>query len=80
MTLFDMKKSNNLLSGKLFLLLSLLLTATASNAQEWRSITDPDLKIVEGSPLDFSQLLPSGFAGQHGRLIAGAKGRMVFEI
>lgn len=74
-----MKKLSNLLGGQLCLFLSLLLPAAASHAQAWRSITDPDLKIVEGSPLDFSQLLPSGFAGQHGRLIAGAKGRMVFE-
>ena len=79
MTSFDMKKLNAFLGGQLFLSLSLLLPAAVGNAQEWRSITDPDLKIVEGSPLDFSQLLPTGFAGQHGRLIVGSKGRMVFE-
>ena len=74
-----MKKLNAFLGGQLVLSLSLSLPAAIGNAQEWRSITDPDLKIVEGSPLDFSQLLPTGFAGQHGRLIVGSKGRMVFE-
>lgn len=77
MTPLDMKKLTAFLGGQL--VLCLLLTPAAGNAQEWRSITDPDLKIVEGSPLDFSQLLPTGFAGQHGRLIVGSKGRMVFE-
>lgn len=74
-----MNKLNAFQGGQLALSLCLLLPAAASNAQSWRIITDPDLKIVEGSPLDFSQLLPSDFAGQHGRLIVGAKGRMVFE-
>ncbi|WP_312440317.1 hypothetical protein [Janthinobacterium sp.] len=57
----------------------LLFSATASShAQLWRPITDTDLKIVAGSPLDFSQLLPAGFAGQHGQIIKGLNGKMVF--
>ena len=79
MTPLDMKKLSGLPGSQFVLLLSLLLPAATANAQEWRSITDPDLKIVEGSPLDLSQLLPTGFAGQHGRLVASPTGRMVFE-
>ncbi|MFS2137789.1 hypothetical protein [Duganella sp. Dugasp56] len=49
-----------------------------SVAQTWVPITDNDLKITPGSPLDFSQLTLPGQAGDYGRLIKGANGNLVF--
>ena len=55
---------NKLVCG-LFIILS--QTVFADN---WLSIKDKSLEIVSGSALDFSLLVESGEAGQHGRIIS----------
>ncbi|WGG50669.1 hypothetical protein [Rugamonas sp. DEMB1] len=47
-------------------------------ADNWTPVTDQNLRITPGSPLDFSHLLPPGPAGSLGRLIKGKNGNLVF--
>jgi hypothetical protein len=47
-----------------------------SNA--WLPITEQNLSIQAGSALDFSVLVESGVAGQHGRIIANANGHLAY--
>ncbi|MDD1606846.1 MAG: hypothetical protein LUP96_09180, partial [Methylococcaceae bacterium] len=44
----------------------------------WLSVSDHDLSIQTGSALDFSALVETGIAGQHGRIIRGVNGHLAY--
>lgn len=44
----------------------------------WLSVSDHDLSIQAGSALDFSALVETGIAGQHGRIIRGVNGHLAY--
>ncbi|MDO9214601.1 MAG: hypothetical protein Q7U23_12310 [Methylococcales bacterium] len=47
-------------------------------AADWLPINDTDLSIQAGSALDFSALVETGVAGQHGRIIRGTDGHLAY--
>jgi hypothetical protein len=63
---------------KYLLPLAMVLAMPTHAADVWAPITNIDLKIKAGSPLDFSAMLPSGPAGSFGRVVRGEKGNFVF--
>lgn len=52
--------------------------AASVNTNAWPAINATDLKIIAGSPLDFSGLLPAGPAGANGRIVVGGNHRLAF--
>ncbi|RFP13457.1 hypothetical protein D0T25_28370 [Duganella sp. BJB488] len=67
--------------SRLLPLLTLALSLSHSAlADNWAEVTDNDLKILPGSPLDFSKLLTPGPAGAQGRIVKGPLGNLVFEL
>ena len=48
------------------------------NPAPWLPVSDPDLSIQTGSALDFSALVETGLAGQHGRIIRGKNGHLAY--
>lgn len=57
----------------------LLLLVNAVHAEDWLAVTDQSLEIMAGSALDFSQLVETGSAGQHGRIIATPDGHFAYS-
>lgn len=56
----------------------MFVVAHAQTPATFKALTDTTLMIREGSPLDFSRMLPAGVAGANGRVTIGPKGRLVF--
>lgn len=75
-----MRTSMKHLAGMMAALAVVLPTGAAvwTPPTEWQQITDNDLKIVAGSPLDFSGLLPAGTVATNGPVINN-NGRLVFQ-
>jgi hypothetical protein len=48
------------------------------NPSPWLPINDHDLSIQAGSALDFSALVETGVAGQHGRIIRSTNGHLAY--
>lgn len=46
---------------------------------DWLPVSDHDLSIEAGSALDFSTLVETGFAGQHGRIIRSTNGHLAYS-
>jgi hypothetical protein len=55
-----------------------LLAVVQSQAADWLPVSDRDLSIQAGSALDFSALVETGVAGQHGRIIRGINGHLAY--
>lgn len=55
-----------------------LAEAAPVDTNAWPAINATDLKIVAGSPLDFSGLIPAGPAGINGRIVKGDNNRLAF--
>lgn len=51
------------------------LAMSGAGAEEWLPVTENNLEISDGSPLDFSRFLPNAYIGEKNRLIANADGR-----
>ncbi|MHA4871114.1 hypothetical protein ACXZ1M_25845 [Duganella sp. PWIR1] len=58
--------------------LASLAEAAPVDTNAWPAINASDLKIVAGSPLDFSGLIPAGPAGINGRVIKNTNNRLAF--